>query len=142
MIAVDTNLLVYAHRTAVPEHRRARDAIQAAADDPRGWGIVLSSLLEFWAVVTHPSAPRPSTPKEVTSFIATLIDDGGAAIWFPGAGFHARLLRSATDLRVSGARIFDLQIGLVALENGAREIWTHDRGFVTPPGLRLVNPLA
>jgi hypothetical protein len=39
VIAVDTNLLVYAHRAATREHRRARAAIALAAGSGAGWGI-------------------------------------------------------------------------------------------------------
>lgn len=48
----------------------------------------------------------------------------------------------ARRLGVRGARIFDLQIALIARDNGARELWTHDAGFVTVPGLRVWDPLA
>jgi hypothetical protein len=50
MIAIDTNLLVYAHRARTPEHARARKAIERAAADDAGWGIAAASLTEFWAV--------------------------------------------------------------------------------------------
>jgi predicted nucleic acid-binding protein len=59
----------------------------------------------------------------------------------PGPGFAERLLGVADDLDVRGRRIFDLHIALTAFENGAREIWTHDREFVSVPGLRLRFPL-
>jgi predicted nucleic acid-binding protein len=42
---------------------------------------------------------------------------------------------------IRGPRIFDLQIGMIALENGARELWTHDAGFVAVPGLKVRDPL-
>ena len=68
MIAIDTNLLVLAHRMQVPEHRAARKAIEKASMDSDGWGFALTSLLEFWSIVTHPAAPpRPSTPDEVSA---------------------------------------------------------------------------
>gem|GEM_PF-7044891 len=50
MIAVDTNLLVYAHRAGCPEHAAARRAIEEAANDTEGWGIPSSCLFEFWSV--------------------------------------------------------------------------------------------
>ena len=58
MIAIDTNLLIYAHRCGLPEHRAARRAIQKASVDPRGWGIPFSCIAEFWSVVTHPESRR------------------------------------------------------------------------------------
>jgi hypothetical protein len=50
-------------------------------------------------------------------------------------------LQIAEQLGVRGARIFDLQIGLTALDAGATEIWTHDAGFVGLPGLKVRDPL-
>lgn len=143
MIAIDTNLLVYAHRAGVSQHRSARRAIERALRDGRGWGIATGSIGEFWGLVTHPSAAgRPSTPTEAADFLRHLRDDADMQIWSPGKGFGERLLQMAVDLDVTGVRIFDLQIGLTALENGAHEIWSHDRAFTRVPGLRLHDPLA
>jgi hypothetical protein len=52
-----------------------------------------------------------------------------------------RLAQLASDLKIQGPRIFDLQIALVSFEGGASEIWTHDRGFVSLPGLPARDPL-
>ena len=141
MIAIDTNLLVYAHRSATPEHRPARRAIEQAAARGR-WGFAVACLAEFWAVTTHPSsAGRPSKPSEAASYLSALTA-AGAEMWEPGAGFGTRLAQLAADLDVSGPRVFDLQIGLTAFERGATELWTADTRFVKLPGLRLHNPLA
>jgi hypothetical protein len=142
MIAIDTNLLVFAHRMQVPEHRAARKAIEKASMDSDGWGFTLTNLLEFWSIVTHPAAPpRPSTPAEASAFVQALIRDADAQIWLPGEGFDQRLIQLGSELRVSGPRIFDLTIALTALEAGAGEIWTHDFRFLSLPGLRTVFPL-
>ena len=142
MIAVDTNLLVYAHRSAVPEHRRAREALERAADDLSGWGISLPVLGEFWSIVTHPKAlGEPSTVARAAAFIRALVTTGEMQIWLPGAGFAEDFLRRAVSMSVGGARIFDLQIALIAANSGAREIWTHDVNFVRVPGIRIHDPL-
>ena len=142
MIAIDTNLLVYAHRERTPQHKRARQAIERAAAAPRGWGMSAAVLPEFWSVVTHPSSEgRPSTPAQATAFVRALTD-AGAVIWLPGPGFGERLLQTASGLAVSGPRIFDLQIALTAFEGGATELWTHDGAFITVPGLPVFDPLA
>lgn len=142
MIALDTNLLVYAHRSGVPEHRAAKGAIQRAAASPDGAGIAAPCLAEFWAVVTHPTAAgRPSTPAEAADFLQSLIATGRLAVWLPGPGFERRLAETARTLSVSGPRIFDLQIALIASEHGAKEVWTHDAGFLTVAGLRRLDPL-
>ena len=141
MIALDTNLLVYAHRRATPEHKAARRAIERARQSERGWGIVEAGIAEFYAIVTHPAAAgRPSTPAEAAAFVDALVT-AGARVWTPGQAFASRLLQLAADLNVIGPRIFDLQIALAALDNGATELWTHDAQFVRVPGLRVVHPL-
>ncbi len=143
MIAIDTNILVYAHRAGAHEHRNARGAIQNACEHPRGWGIAAAVVSEFWSVVTHPAAAGgPSTPRQASGFLGSLVESGEMQIWTPGSGFGERLVQLAVDLKVSGVRVFDLQIALTAFENGAHELWTHDEGFVKIPGLRVRNPLA
>ena len=142
MIAIDTNLLVYAHRSQTPEHAAARAALERAASDPDGWGTTLTNVLEFWSIVTHPAATgRPSTPAQALRFFAGLTAGGLADIWVPGAGFADRLMRVARDLGVKGVRVFDLAVALTAFEAGASEVWTHDLHFRSVPGLRVVFPL-
>jgi len=142
MIAIDTNLLVYAQRRHTPEHRAARRAIERASADRRGWGIPLSCIAEFWCVVTHPaSSGGPSPAKEARGFLHELMANGGANVWTPGTGFWERLTQLASDMKIAGPRVFDLQIALIALENGATELWSHDRGFGVLPGLVVRDPL-
>jgi len=142
VIAVDTNLLVYAHRAGCPEHEAARRAIEEAANDIRGWGIPSSCLFEFWSVVTHPSsAGGGSSPASARGFIEALVDTAGAVILPPPSALVPRCLQIADQLDVRGPRIFDLHIGLAALEAGVTEIWTHDAGFIAIPGLKVHDPL-
>jgi hypothetical protein len=142
VIAIDTNLLVYSHRARTPEHARSRTALDRAAASARGWGLAAAVVPEFWMVVTHPaSTGRPTTPAQAAAFLRSLAT-AGAAIWLPGPGFGERLIQVARDLRVSGPRIFDLQIALTAFEGGATEIWTHDADFLSMPGLRVHDPIA
>jgi predicted nucleic acid-binding protein len=101
----------------------------------------LPCLAEFWSVVTHAQCPgRPSSPAAAGQFIQNLLQDGQGEIWPPGIDFGPRLLQAARQLNIAGSRIFDLQIGLIALEHGAREMWTYDQNFVAMPGLRVVDP--
>jgi len=142
MIALDTNLLVYAHREKTPEHPRAREAVMEAVNHSQGWGICLPSIAEFWSIVTHPAQPGgPSSPAVVTHFFHYLVTEGDGHIWTPGPGFGERLLRWAAALKVRGRKIFDLQIAVIAFEHGAREIWTHDHQFVSVPAVKVRNPL-
>jgi hypothetical protein len=142
VIAVDTNLLVYAHRSGLAEHRAAQRAIQKASEDPRGWGIPFPCLAEFWSVVTHPeSLGGGSPPAKARDFLQALILEARARVWMPHESSWERVTRLAEEFQVHGPRIFDLQIAVMAFENGATEIWTHDSAFLSLPGLTRHDPL-
>lgn len=141
MIAVDTNLLVYAHNPRAPEHARARRALERAAGQAQGWGVPFPVLAEFWSVVTHPAGPGTAA-EAAAGFLQGLWREGDAQIWAATAEMGRDLIVAAARLGCQGAAIFDLQIGLVAVAHGAREIWTHDAAFPRLPGLPVVDPLA
>ncbi len=142
MIALDTNILIYAHRSGYQEHASARHALESMFTAGLTWGIPLPCLAEFWSIVTHQKmGNRPSSPKEAMEFISFVLEDGDGQLLLPGSDFGVRLMDMAFKLDVSGVRVFDLQIGLAAHDNGAEVIWTHDRGFLTIPGIRCLDPL-
>ena len=62
MIAVDTNILVYAHRGDSPFHDRARSALESLANASREWAVPWPCAHEFLAIVTHPRIYRTATP--------------------------------------------------------------------------------
>jgi len=141
MIALDTNILVYAHRAGVPEHSAAKRSIEEVAGSAGGWCIPFPCIAEFWAVVTHPgSSGRPSRPREARQFLDNLVA-AGAKILYPRSGAMERLTELAVRLNIEEARIFDLQIGLICQDGGAREIWSHDCNFIAVPGLVVNDPL-
>jgi predicted nucleic acid-binding protein len=141
MIAIDTNLLVYAHRSATPEHEATCAAIEAALNSPGGCGIALPSIAEFFSIVTHPTASGSPSPAKAAVEFLTSLREAGVEELSAGPAFGPRLVQLAADLRITGARVFDLQIGLSALDCGATQLWTHDRGFVKIPGLVIHDPL-
>src|SRR5205807_1569225 len=125
--AVDTNILIYAHRRAAPEHQAATHAINEAAGSRSGWGIAVASIGEFWAVVTHPSSKGgASTPAQAAGFLASLVHEAEMKVWVPPHGFDRRLIQIAKERDVRGSLVFDLQIALTAIHAGARELWTRD----------------
>ena len=140
MIAIDTNILIYAHRSGAEQHKAARETVERAAATA-AWGFSFVVVSEFWSQVTHPRYPgAPSSARKARGFMGALIE-AGASIFVPGKGFAERLMLEATNHGVQGVRIFDLQIALAARDNGAHEIWTCDRKFVRIRGLKVVNPI-
>jgi len=68
MIAVDTNILVYAHREDSDWHSQAFAGVVELAEGTTPWAIPWPCLHEFLAIVTHPRIFDPPTP------LATALD--------------------------------------------------------------------
>ena len=62
MIAVDTNILVYAHREESEWHEPAARAVRELAEGAAGWAIPWPCLHEFLAIATHARIFRTPTP--------------------------------------------------------------------------------
>ncbi len=141
MIALDTNLLVYAHLPSTPEHKAARGAIERALGQD-SCGIALPTISEFWGIVTNSNrVAKKSLLTDAQAFLRELTQEAGIVIWSPAPKFQQQLIAEATRLEICGAKIFDLQIALIAKENKASEIWTHDKNFVRLQGLSVYDPI-
>ncbi len=142
MIAVETNILVYAHRAEMPGHALAREAIARLAEGSSPWAIPWPCLHEFLAIVTNPRVFVPPTPVadamiQVYRWLEspTLLLLSEAVTHWPTLG---RLVR-AGDVR--GATIHDARIASICCDHGVYELLTADRDFSRFPSLRTRNPL-
>lgn len=142
MIAIDTQILVYAHRADSPWHARARDRIAHLANTGIRWAIPMHCLVELYAKVTHPRLFKPPTPSELAlaqidiwleSPTVTLLTED-ARTW----SITRDLLGAA---RIAGDQAYDARIAAVCLQHGVTELWTSDRKFINYPALRVLNPL-
>lgn len=142
MLAVETNILVYAHVSALPFHPAALDALMELARSPVQWAIPWPCVHEFCAVVSNNRAFDPCiSAEDALDAIDLLRKTSRVKMIGPEAG-HLEVLRDV--VRASGARggaIHDARIAAICLEHGVDEIWTADRDFLRFPGLRVRNPL-
>ncbi len=75
MIAVDTNVLVYAHRRDSGFHEPAAEAVRQLAESPAQWAVPWPCLHEFYSIVTHPRIYDPPTnPAEAADQIAAWLE--------------------------------------------------------------------
>ena len=142
MIAVDTNILVYAHREDSPFHAVAIDRLTELAEGPATWAIPWPCLHEFLSIVTHPRIYVPPSP------LARALEQVDA--WL-GSPTLALLAESATHWstlrallvagRVTGPRVHDGRVAALCRQHGVRELWSADRDFSRFAGLAVVNPL-
>lgn len=142
MIAIDTNLLVYAHREDSPWHAAALRTLTAAAEGTPPWAIAWPSIHEFLAIVTHPRIYAPPTP------LAAAIDQVSAWLESPSLVLLAESDEYWADLRtlleagrVVGPQVHDARIAALCAHHGVRELWSADRDFSRFGGLTVVNPL-
>jgi uncharacterized protein len=142
LIAVDTNILVYAHREDAPFHQAARERLRELAEGSALWAIPWPCLHEFLAIVTHPRIFSPPTP------LARALDQVAARLEAPTlavlaeAGSHWEQLRAVLEAsRAAGPQVHDARIAALCIEHGVRELWSADRDFGRFRGLAVLNPL-
>lgn len=142
MIAVDTNVLVYAHRRDTKWHGPAARTVRELAESPASWALPWPCIHEFLAIVTHPRIFDPPTPLEAASDqVAAWQESPGITLLSEGPGYWDILEPVLSAARVSGPRIHDARIAALCLHHGVRELWSADRDFSRFPGLTVRNPL-
>jgi toxin-antitoxin system PIN domain toxin len=142
MIAIDTNLLVYAHREDSEWHAVAKSCLVDLANSGNSWAIAWSSLHEFFAIVTHPRIYSPPTPQ-ATAFesIKAWQNSPGLHLLHEGPGYLDKLERLCVKARIVGGKVHDARIAAICLNHGVAELWTADRDFSLFPELNTRNPL-
>jgi toxin-antitoxin system PIN domain toxin len=143
VIAVDTNVLVYAHREDSPHHAAASAVLASLAQGPAPWAVPWPCLHEFLAVVTHPRIYRPPTTTDVAlAALAALVAAPNVRV-LSETDDHAEILAGlAATPGVVGPRVHDARIAAICLGHGVSELWSADRDFSWFPALRVRNPLA
>ena len=142
MIAVDTNLLVYAHRAGGPFHERARACLATLAEGPAQWGLPWTVVHEFLAITTNPRVFRDPTPLGISSAAVEAWLSSPRVVTLAEPTGYWQILRSlAQGAAATGSRIHDARIAATCLAHGVQELWTADRDFGRFPSLRIRNPL-
>jgi len=137
MTAVDTNILVYAHREELPQHQAARTRMVQIAENDALWGIPVFCVGEFIRVVTHPRLfDPPYTVDAACRAIERVLDAPSLRILFPGERYWPLLTQALREADASGNLVFDAQIVAVCRENGVSAFLTADRDFDRFTGFR------
>ncbi len=142
MIAVDTNVLVYAHRAESAFHTAAYACLQQLAEGGQPWGIPVSCLHEFLAVATNPRIFSPaSSYEQALAQVDAWLASPTAQVLHSGPQ-HWRLLSELTHkAKLQGGQFHDARIAAICMENGVSLLWSADRDFGRFKGLKTVNPL-
>jgi toxin-antitoxin system PIN domain toxin len=143
VIAVDTNVLVYAEVKSTPQHRRAVEVLGRLAGGEAPWAIPWPCLYEFLRVVTHPRVFDPPVPVEIARADLRAILESPALLLLSETDRHPAVLEEV--LRESGASgnlVHDAHIAALCREHGVRELITGDADFARFRGIEVTNPFA
>jgi toxin-antitoxin system PIN domain toxin len=142
VIAVDTNILVYAHREDSPWHDVARSRLVALAEGMASWAITWPTVHEFLAIVTHPRIYKPPTPLDLAlAAVESLLSAPGLTLLGEDEGYWPRLRQALQAGRVSGPAVHDAHVAALCAAHGVSELWSADRDFSRFPELVVRNPL-
>ncbi len=142
MIAVDTNLLVYAHREDAPWHAASLAHVTQLAEGKAPWAIPWPSVHEFLAIVTHPRIWAPPTPLEMALAQIDAWLESPSLILLSESPQHWEALRGLLIAgRVSGPLVHDARIAALCQQHGISELWSADRDFNRFAGPSVRNPL-
>jgi toxin-antitoxin system PIN domain toxin len=142
MIAVDSNILIYAHREDAQWHDAAYACIAELAEGLAPWVIPWPCIHEFLAIVTHSRIYAPPTPlKKAIEQIDAWMESPSLTMVAETDDYWTQLQSILHTGRVSGPQVHDARIVALCLQHGASELWTADRDFSRFPGLNVRNPL-
>lgn len=142
MIAVDSNVLIYAHRRDSEWHARAGACVRELAEGLGAWALPWPCLHEFVAIVTHPRVySPPSTLKQALDQVTGWLASPSVALLAETPDHWTHLRSVLESSRAVGPRVHDARIAALCIGHGVRELWTSDRDFSAFAGLAVRNPL-
>lgn len=141
MIAVDTNVLMYAHRRDSPFYAEAIRHLGELVASGHPWAIPWPCVHEFYNTTTNPR--RMTIPSSMSQAFDQVEIWAEAGAVFLGEGpDHLRVLRGLLEAgRIVGPMVHDAKIAAICLSHGISELWTADRDFSRFPALKTRNPL-
>jgi toxin-antitoxin system PIN domain toxin len=142
VIAVDTNILVHAHRRDSTFHAQAADRVRSLAEGTGPWAIPWPCIHEFLAIVTDNRLFRPPTPiGHAISQVGAWLESPSLVMLAEPNDYWKTLSRNLMATKPTGGAILDARIASLCAVHGVKELWTVDRDFSRFVSLRCVNPL-
>ena len=143
MIAVDTNLLVYAHRRESRHHRVAAAIMRGLAEGSDVWAIPWPCCYEFLSVVTNSRVwkENATSPEKAWRQLSAWIASPSVRLIGETEDFPAILERFVRRPRVRGGVVHDARIAAICVAHGVEVLLTRDRDFSLFPELTRRDPI-
>lgn len=141
MIAVDTNILVYARRAESPQHKEALRLLRDLATGSRPWALTWVSIYEFLRVVTHAKVFNPPTNiSAALEDVESLLESPSLRLIGEGPSHPEMMRRALVSGGATGNLVHDGHIAALLMEHGVTELWTADRDFHRFASIRVRDP--
>jgi toxin-antitoxin system PIN domain toxin len=141
VIALDTNILIHAHRRGTAHHEPALALLAGLAGGHAPYALFWPSLYEFLRVVTHHRVfDPPSTTAEALEAIRDFLAPPIVQVLSETVRHPSLLERVLQESRVTGNLIHDAHLVALAMEHGVHEILTLDGDFARFPQVASRNP--
>lgn len=142
MLAVDTNILVYAHRREVAEHRVAYRLVAELVEGTELWAIPWPCVYEFFSVVTNPRIWKATatTPTHAWEQLAEWFGSPVLRLLAEPASFSSVLASFLGRPRVRGPIVHDARVAALCVAHGVSALISRDRDFSLFPELTIRNP--
>ena len=142
MVAVDSNILVYAHRSDSSWHQPALRVIAGLAEGHSAWAIPWPCIWEFLAIATHPRIyTPPSSVDDALIQVERWLESPSLHLLSEGEAFFETLRPVVRKANIRGAAVHDARVASICLRHGVAKLLTADRDFSRFPQLRTENPL-
>jgi uncharacterized protein len=141
VIALDTNILVYARQKDSARHAQALGLLRHLAEGDSPWAVPWPCVYEYIRVVTHPKLFRP--PSDLTAVLDdldVLFESPSIMMLGEGAAHRTHMRRMVLAGRARGNLAHDAHVAALLREHGVREFWTNDRDFRRFPGIVIRDP--
>ena len=144
MLAVDSNILVYAHRRESEPYAPARRILEELAQGTRPWAIPWPCCYEFLSVVTNRKVWKESasSPEEAWHQLRVWEASPTCRMIAETDGFMDILEGFVNHPRITGGIVHDARIAAICMANGVETLLTRDRDFSLFPQLHTRDPLS
>jgi len=142
MIAVDTNVLIYAHRLESQWHPPAYRKLTELVESGNVWTIFWPCVHEFLAIATHARIfNTPTSVEQAVGQVEAWLDSPGFVAVTEAEGYWPWLKLMVEQGRITGPRMHDARLAALCKQHDVLEFWTADRDFSRFPDLPARNPL-
>ena len=142
MIAIETTILVHAHRPDLPGYDAANQALSTLIASGNKYGLPIHCLVEFSGVVSQPKLWKsPSSAEQIRAQIDAWFEPPTAYILGEEQEFMSLYLDLLRSSGVCGGTVHDARIAACCLYHRVSVLWTADRDFGRFTALDTLNPL-